>query len=862
MNRSLPLSFAVALALASSTVNALGLGAISVKSDLNEPLRAEIPVLVNNADEAMNLRASLAAAEEFARVGLNIGGLAVPIRFEVIRNARGEPMIAVTSDQPVREPFLSFLVEVNWANGRLLREYSVLLDPPVSAPAIAGSLAAVEKIAEPEMLPVEPLSDEPVISDQNPEAGNVPQSIAEPEQPSEPLQSELEAVEATKPPEPESNFRTQAPESEPISEPVQEPELAIDESTFTSDYGPVVTGETLWEIATTTRPDDNISLNQMMLALWRANPAAFYQDNVNALKRGAILRIPGKEEIKVTEVAQAAVEILQQNRRWIEATRPTLVADSSASSLGEDSASNTVSNVNSSRLELVPPAADGNSSDRPGMAAGTGDSAVRAEVVRTKEALASSQSEVSELRSRVKELEDVSQKSERLLELKNSELKALQDRLAEAEKQAQEATLQLGAERAQVVVDPVQESGIDTAAMLEDEPSTANSESLASATQPAENVAGSVPADLPAVAENATIQETATVSATLDTETENVEVIPLPESEAAQSAPTTIISPETTAPWYKNSLFLGGGALLLAGLSVLGLYSRRRKSSTNFTPQRNSIADEFAGGIGGVKTGNQKSISTEAKLLNAVASNPTNIIAHLDVVDYFYNKQDVQKFEAAAEAMYAQVSDVSSPEWQSVVLMGEMIAPTHPLFSGQNESEMLSSQLGEEFDAKSFNSSISPSASEDTSRFSGEFDMVSIDVFEPSASVWRDEQNPVFTNEAETAMNFTDSYSTNNDTDDLQFDFDLDLDATRSADDTVMQSTPVAKLPVTDVFQQVKVVTADSLGDDAVATKIDLARAYLDMGDPDGARSMLEEVMTEGNPSQRAEAASLLAEMR
>ena len=167
MNRLLPLSLAVALALGSNAALALGLGGINVKSELNQPLRAEIPVYVSSPAEAESLRVELAAGAEFARVGLDIDDIAVPLEFDVGKNARGEPVILVKSNQAIREPTLTFLVEVNWSNGRFLREYSVLLEPPVTVPVSAPSApsstiapaASVQPIAEPEAAMPTPISE-------------------------------------------------------------------------------------------------------------------------------------------------------------------------------------------------------------------------------------------------------------------------------------------------------------------------------------------------------------------------------------------------------------------------------------------------------------------------------------------------------------------------------------------------------------------------------------------------------------------------------------------------------------------------------------------------------------------------------
>ncbi len=137
MKRPLQLPLAIALALGGTNALALGLGPVHVNSKLNQPLDAEIPVLQGGAGEAEGLLVNLAAAEDFDRIGLNRSRLNVPLEFSLGKNARGEPIIRVTSKEPVRDSFLDFLVEANWPKGRLLREYTILLDPPVMAPATA-----------------------------------------------------------------------------------------------------------------------------------------------------------------------------------------------------------------------------------------------------------------------------------------------------------------------------------------------------------------------------------------------------------------------------------------------------------------------------------------------------------------------------------------------------------------------------------------------------------------------------------------------------------------------------------------------------------------------------------------------------
>jgi len=147
-------ALALALALSSGSAGALGLGQIELKSKLGEPLLAEIAIVSSDPAELEQLRAGLASPETFARVGLQPpDGVVANLRFDPALNAAGDAVIRVTSAQPIDQPVLTFLVEVDWGQGRLVREYSTLLDaprtvsaplqPPVDAPVVApcGRLA-------------------------------------------------------------------------------------------------------------------------------------------------------------------------------------------------------------------------------------------------------------------------------------------------------------------------------------------------------------------------------------------------------------------------------------------------------------------------------------------------------------------------------------------------------------------------------------------------------------------------------------------------------------------------------------------------------------------------------------------------
>ncbi len=141
--RKLATAAAVSLILASSHARALTLGEIEMRSALNQPMDAEIALASVASGELAGMTVRLASAEDFARAGIERSEVLTDLRFNVVTNAAGQPVIKVSSRQAVLEPFLNFLLEVDWSNGRVVREYTVLLDPPVfMTPRTSGNVAS------------------------------------------------------------------------------------------------------------------------------------------------------------------------------------------------------------------------------------------------------------------------------------------------------------------------------------------------------------------------------------------------------------------------------------------------------------------------------------------------------------------------------------------------------------------------------------------------------------------------------------------------------------------------------------------------------------------------------------------------
>ena len=432
----LPL-LAALLTLLAMPAFALGLGQITVKSQRGEPLLAEIAIVSSDPGELENLQARLASPETFARVGLEPPNSTVSgLRFTVALDPQGRPVIRVTSAEPVDESLLTFLLEVDWGQGRLVREYSALLDaprtvsapaqPPIEAPSVAPSNTIVR---QPEAPPAEPAAADAVPA---PEAGPATPVAAEPP-------AEAPAPSTAIPPTPASPSAEPERRAQPVA-------------AAPGDYGPVQVGDTLGKIARSVDADGH-SLDQVMLALLRANPDAFIKGNVNLIKAGAVLRIPNGSELSEYSAKEARAIVHEQIGQWREMRKPVeqpaAIADTAAAGdeAGNEAGTGTAdaSRTADARLEIVPPSDDDarQAGTRSGIQAdGEGD--MLQELQQTKETLAARDAEVQELKTRVAELEKLQSDQQQLIALKDGKLaetqQALAARQAEQARQAQEAS--------------------------------------------------------------------------------------------------------------------------------------------------------------------------------------------------------------------------------------------------------------------------------------------------------------------------------------------------------------------------------------------------------------------------------------
>lgn len=392
------------LALASSSAMALGLGDIRVLSRPGQPLVAEIPVISADPAELQNLRVGLASPVTFERVGLQRpGGLVSELQFELTRNAQGRAIIRVTSQTPVDTPALAFLIEADWGQGRLVREYSALVDAPSTAQAVS----------EPEIVaPAGALSS--VI--ERGAAGGAP-SVASA-------------------PAPAAQART-APAT-----PAPARAVAAD-GTVT-----VQAGQTLSAIAQDVARGAAVDRDRAMIALLRANPEAFIRGNVNLLRQGAVLRVPDAGQLQAIDAVEAAAMVREHTAQWRQARsvpQPATAAAPAAPAVAPTAAA--PADAPGARLEIAPAvaaeAADAGTTTGTGEGNG-GDMLGNDQLRQAREDLATRDAEISELRQRVAELEQLQQKQQALVSLRDTDLAAAQARLGQTQSSAADSAAREG----------------------------------------------------------------------------------------------------------------------------------------------------------------------------------------------------------------------------------------------------------------------------------------------------------------------------------------------------------------------------------------------------------------------------------
>jgi pilus assembly protein FimV len=389
--RKLVLACGFASFALSNYASALGLGEVKLKSTLNQPLSAEVQLLDTKGLSPEQIIVSLASVGEFERNGLDFVHFYSEFMFEVALDNPGGPVVRITSRNPVREPYLNFLVEAKWTSGRLLREYTLLMDLPTFDDAVPQAVHSAQTTqAKPAEKKAAKSSDAVVAAE---------------------VQAAVDAASSEEKPEIIAEQ----------DQPAKKSKAAAD------TYGPVGDKDTLWDIALSVRPDSSASVHQTMLALQRLNPDAFIRGNINLLKKGQVLRVPDSAEIRSVSKSEAVSQFNAQTAEWSGTSTSSTGLGAQLDASTRSSTERVKSEAVTGRVKLEAPTAKDKSAS--GQASGSNKGsgkALESELASTLEELDKAKSDKTELSSRVRDLEAQVKTMQRLVDVSNEKLRALQ----------------------------------------------------------------------------------------------------------------------------------------------------------------------------------------------------------------------------------------------------------------------------------------------------------------------------------------------------------------------------------------------------------------------------------------------------
>ena len=866
-------------------VSALGLGKIELSSALNEPFQAEIPVTALRGDEVGNLQVQLASDKEFDRAGLVRSQILTQLKFDVVEKA-GTTTIVISSKQAVKEPFLDFLLTATAGGGRLIREYTVLLDPPKKVFSQA--------VTTPTKVESKPVVKQPVTTD----------------------------------------YQYTAPSSP---------------SYDATNYGPTGRTDTLWDVALKTRPEKSVSVHQMMLALVEENPTAFLNHNINGLKAGYTLSIPALEDINKLSKKQAVAKVVEQNTLWKnrnkipepepeaepepepegvvdEQQEPTAIStdvepveSKEVEALEEAVVTEKVSeDTTTARLQLVMPTDETSLEDSEVSPLGSDQiTQLSEQLTLAQETIEGQTQENIEIKSRMAVMEEQIQTLRRLISLKDADLARLQSVLEQDQQTNPDTAIDILSEEASALlssgeqqvrndldmeeqsVDAMNDTGVELKSSVEDVVTTdeetldTGSEEVALTSIPLIDDVISYTSELAGIDEK---EIQSGVDKVKNIVTEN-------KMESMLAALVLLLAlwliirrinrPDMT--WDEAYEKLDGQA---ATTKVNSQAEQDEPQEEKESSPSRTVEDIINDADVYVSYGD----FTKAKLAlqDAYKDQPSNGNVIHKLLFVLFKQQQTDEFIDLANQY--QELDKDTSQWQEVVEWGRELAPKHQLFMQpeidnnaveigeslaidiseeepaeptelQNISlETTSSDSDEEDDLLSFN----PSSQAEESTIIEPLDLASTIESTDENSMSDAPMSLDIENDDETINIDIDDGALTLDidgVDDEPLELNITLDSNSSLSD--LDDVGLEEISETEMDEAIseiagKIDDADNevefdLGDfdevDEAETKLDLATAYIDMGDPEGAKSILEEVLIEGNDEQKHRAQSLLDDL-
>jgi pilus assembly protein FimV len=632
---------AVISALVISNASAAGLGKLTVLSSLGQPLRAEVELTSVSKDEVGALVAKLASSEAFRQANIEFNPSLLSLRFAVDQRG-GKQLIRITSAQPLNEPFVDLLMELAGPNGRMVREYTFLLDPSDMRTTQSAQVAPIP------------------VPQANAATGTRPVTPAEPVKQAAPA--------------PRAAARPAAPAAE------AQGEAKPDEYTVKS-------GDTLAKIANQMK-SGGVSLDQMLVALYRANPDAFVGKNMNRLRAGQILSVPGEDAAKGVSSTEAHRVVIAQSADF--KNYRSKLAGQVANATSDKSADTRQTSTGKITAKVEEPATPANESqDKLKLSKSAGADKGGAGGTGIEDKIAQEKA-VAEANSRVKELEKNVGDLQKLLEVKNQNL-------AEQQKQAEAKPAVAAAPAVGALATPP----VAAALTAPQAPAVPAASTDAPATDKPAEAQAVQPGDAPAA-------PLPPVDA------------PAPEAAKPKAPPAPAPEPEPSFVdgLLDNPLVLPGAGLLLAALGALGIISaRRRKQQKNFDDSiitdSSLKANSLFGSTGGqsVDTNNSVFNSNFSATASQLDSNEVDPVAEADVyiaygrdaqaeeilkealrtqpdrhavrvklLEIYSNRKDLRAFEVLATELYG-LTKGQGDDWAQAAVLGAAIDPNNPLYA-------------------------------------------------------------------------------------------------------------------------------------------------------------------------------------
>ncbi len=871
---------AAALVLAAPAAWSLGLGRLQVQSALGETLRAEIDVTSLSPEEASNLRVRVAPPEAYRAAGVDYNPVLPGTQAELLRRADGRPYLRLSSDRGVQEPFVDVILELSWSTGRLVREYTLLFDPPVAARATPAPAA-------------------PATAPTMAAAAPAPAPIA---------QAPARTTERRAPP-----ARASAPEAAPTPAAAREPRPA---AAGVDEYK-VKAGDSLSRIASrTSRP--GVSLDQMLVSLYRGNPQAFLDNNMNRLKAGVVLAVPSAESAQGVTASEAH-QVIQAQSADFGAYRQRLASGVPAART-EGSARQASGKVEASvndRQQGATPTPDKLTLSK-GAASAKANAAE--EKISKDKAKKADDVRVAELSKNVDELKKIA----------GATASAAAPKPAPAVAAAPVAPPAVTPPKPPVLSVPA-----PTPAPAPPPPPAPAPSPVAPpvpAPTPAPAPAPAAPASVPAVVAvpaptvaSAPVPASAPVIAAA-----SAAVAPKPAASAAlkpKAAPVPVEEPSVLGSLLDdNPMALGIGALAIALVGGFGAYrfSKRAKKDSGETSFLESRLqpDSFFGASGGQRIDTRdaggasssmsyslsqldaigdvdpvaeadvylaygRDLQAEEILKEAMRSSPDRMAIRTKLLEVYAKRRDTKGFELLATQLYA-LTRGEGEDWAKAQELGAQIDPDNALFKPGGSPAMAHGASGEMIEPlgastmpqsvlpspSQFGSSVTGVAEHDSGNMDLDLDLGNPDAGSPaSAPAPHQVTQPVLA---------ADLRPTEYDASSLDFsmpevpelqgktahpvvepsafdlsDISLDLDMPAPA------PTPAA-VPATNSsgFGELGLPALGPDGeDDPLSRKLELAEEFRQIGDTDGARDLLNEVVAKSTGSMKSRAQSMLADL-